>query len=48
MATALQLVGLLVLCAGLFVWFGTGPGLVGSGVAAAIAGTALELDKRRG
>lgn len=47
MAVALQIVGLCLLAAGLFVWFGSGPGLVGSGVLAAVAGTALELDRRR-
>lgn len=48
MHVALQILGLLVLAVGLFVWFGAGPGLVGSGLIAAVLGTALEVDGRRG
>lgn len=47
MAVALQIVGLVLLAAGLFVWFGPGPGLAGSGVLATVAGTALEFDRRK-
>ena len=46
MAVALQIVGLLTLAAGLFVWFGTGPGLVGSGVLATLFGIAVERADR--
>jgi len=47
MATALQIVGLVVLVAGLFVWFGPGPALVVGGLLGIVSGTALELDRRR-
>ena len=47
MATALQFAGLVLLAAGLFVWFGPGPALVASGVGVTAAGTGLELDRRR-
>ena len=46
-ATLLQVAGLILLAAGLFVWFGIGPALVGSGVLATTAGIAVELDSRR-
>jgi hypothetical protein len=46
-ATLLQVVGLVVLCAGLYVWFGTGPALVAGGIAATVSGVAVEVDRRR-
>ena len=46
-SVALQLAGLILISVGLFVWFGTGPGLVGSGVLTTVAGVAAELTARR-
>lgn len=45
-ATLLQAAGLIVLAVGLFVWFGTGPGLVGTGVLATVFGIAVERSDR--
>lgn len=47
MAVTLQIVGLVLLAAGIYVWFGLGPGLVAAGASATVAGTAAELDRRR-
>lgn len=47
-ATLLQVAGLLVLAAGLYVWFGPGPGLVGLGVGLTAVGVGVELDRRPG
>lgn len=46
-ATLLQVVGLVLLAAGIYIWFGPGPALVAAGVSSTVAGTAAELDKRR-
>lgn len=46
MAVVFQIVGLVLTAAGLFVWFGPGPGLVGSGVLATVFGIAAERDRR--
>lgn len=45
-ATLLQIVGLILLGAGLFVWFGVGPGLVGTGAFATVVGIAVERERR--
>lgn len=47
MAVVLQIVGLLLVAGGMFIWFGPGPGLVTAGACAIVAGTAVELDRRR-
>lgn len=47
MATALQVIGLAVFVAGLYVWFGTGPALVAAGVSLTVLGVATEVDRRR-
>lgn len=45
-ATLLQIAGLILLGVGLFVWFGTGPGLVGSGCLVTVFGIAVERSNR--
>lgn len=45
-ATLLQIAGLILLAAGLFVWFGTGPGLVGTGALVVVFGIAAERSDR--
>lgn len=42
MAVALQVLGLVLMAAGLFVWFGPGPGLLGTGVLVVVFGIAAE------
>ena len=45
-ATLLQLAGIVLLAAGLCVWFGPGPGLVALGVGLTAEGVAVELERR--
>ena len=45
MAVVLQVVGLIVVCAGVYVCFGLGPALVGAGLAVLALGVSAELGR---